>query len=254
MQEFRIVTPLKVQIALLCILTNMLCHAQQSSHSLSCDVGRSPLAEGVYVKPALQTQYVLGDYAASMGFQWTFSRADRKNFSGWQASIGKEYRIREFPVSVTLFTLINPYSDLLREVNFGFLLGHQRDHLLVRFGNASRVYGLKKKAFAATGIDPDPSLRIIEYRNFTYRFVGYLNKMDREWNIGTGISNMDHFRVQQETNPMLMITGYKRILPELTVNTDMVLQNAGMSNLSAEIYGFYGRIGITWKPGSTSHN
>lgn len=228
----------------------MLCHGQDVSMDLSSDIGTDQLSGGIYVKPAAHASFFKADYAASMGVQWTFSQAERKVFSGWQAAAGKEFQVREFPLSVSLITIINPYSDLVREMNFGFLLGHYRDHLFVRLGNASRIYALKKKAYAPAGGDTDPSFSIIEYRNFIYQMVAYLHPMEKSWNMGAGISNLDNFRVQQETNPMFVITGYSRIQPGLNINADLWFQGAGMSNLSADFYGFYGRIGLTWTPGT----
>lgn len=241
---------LKALIVFLLLSEGALCHGQVAAFTLTGDVGKDQLAEGAYVKPALYGNYFRGNYAASAGMQLTFSSADRKVISGWQASVARQFYIREFPLSVALFSVINPYSDLMREMNFGVLLGHQRDHLLVRLGNASRIYGLKKKAFSAINNDPDPSLRIIEYRNFTYQVVGYLKKMDSGWNLGAGVSNMDNFRVQQETNPMFLVTGYTRLLPSVSLNADVWLQGAGMTNLAADFYGMYGRIGLTWIPAS----
>lgn len=241
-----------LQIILLLLFSGPLCHAQQFSFSLYGDAGRHSLTDGVYTKPALIADYSRAGYTASLGVQWTFSSADRKVFSGWQVAIEKKCILRDFPFSVNLFSVVNPYSDLVREVNAGVFLEHHRDHLRVHLGNASRVYGLKKKSFAATVAEPDPSLRIVEYRNFTYYFAGYLKDLDSKWNIGAGISNIDNFRVQQETNPMFMVTGYTGLLTGLSLNAELWMQGAGMTNLSAEIFGFYGRIGLRWVPGSKS--
>jgi hypothetical protein len=242
--------PRKLKVAALALLAGTLCHAQLALITLSGDAGTDQLAEGMYVKPAAYINYFKGDYAVSAAMQMTFSSADRKTLSGYQASVAKQFRLREFPFSISLFAVINPWTDLVREVNAGVLVGHHRDHLLVQLGNASRVYGLKKKAFSAISADPDPSLRIIEYRNFTYKLMGYLKKMDAGWNLGAGVTNMDNFRVQQETNPMFVITGYTRLLPALNLNADVWLQGAGMTNLAADFYGWYGRIALTWMPGS----
>lgn len=240
----------RLQIILLMLVAGSLCHAQQFSFSLFGDAGKNSLTKGVYIKPAMIAKYSRAGYTASTGVQWTFSRADRKIFSGWQAAIGKKYSIRDFPFKVNLFSVVNPYSDLVKEINVCLLLEHHRDHLRIELGNAIRVYGLKRKAFTATGADPDPALRIVEYRNFIYYFTGYLNNMDCKWNIGAGISNFDNFRVQQETNPMFMVTGYTGLLTGLSLNAELWLQGAGMTNFSAEIFGFYGRIGLRWIPGS----
>jgi len=239
----------RVYILLLFLGVTMNLSAQYFSLSMSSDLGKNQLAEGVFYRPSAMTSYGHGNYFASTGFQWTFSQADRQVFSAWQTSFGMLYMPKEYPFYFSLFSLINPYSDLSREVNVGFILSHQREHLLFRIGNASRIYALKKSAISSRGITPEASRRIVEYRNFTYQLLAYLNNKDKSWNLGAGISNIDNFRVQQETNPMLLLSAYTRIITGLSINLDFWYQGAGMLNLSADYFGYYGRIGIIWIPG-----
>jgi hypothetical protein len=64
------------------------------------------------------------------------------------------------------------------------------------------------------------------------------------------VTNFDYFLVQQETNPMVRLTGHFRISDAAKIQSSLWYQGAGMLNIHANHYGFYFRTGVVWQVGS----
>jgi hypothetical protein len=222
----------------------------QLKQSIYLDAGSSTVSNGLFARPALTTSYGFNSFYGSTGFQWTFSSAERNALSGWFISGGSKFTVREIPLSVNLFYLINPYSKRIRESNPGGIIKYELNHLDIQFGYHIRRYRIKESAIEQGEPLSGPALSIWEYRNFLYRGTLHLKERDAPWNLSVTVTNFDYFLVQQETNPMLRLAGHFRISDAAKIHSALWYQGAGMSNIHANHYGFYFRTGIVWQVGS----
>ncbi len=227
-------------------------YGQYFQGQIVSEMGRSTVLPGIYFKPSLNAAYTWNNYSVMTGLQLLFpgegisSQIERKRISGWQASFSRGFSVSEFPFVVQVAGVINPYSDLVRESNYLLLVSHIRNHLTLRIGNSTRIYRALDEGNASTVPAVEGKKRIIEYRNLVYQFTASLRTMEKSWNVGVGLTNIDNFRVQQETNPMFYITGMAAVSDQLVLNLESWLLRAGMSNLAADSYGWYLKLGILW--------
>lgn len=222
----------------------------QLKQNIYLDAGSSTVSDGLFARPAFTTSFAFNSYYGTTGFQWTCSSAERNALSGWLISGGRKFSVREIPLSVDLFYLINPYTERIRESSFGGGISHKRSHLDIYFGYHMRRYRLNENA-----VDPgDPlsgsDISIWEYRNFMYRGTVRLKERDAPWNLSVSVTNFDYFLIQQETNPMVNLAGYCRISDAVKMHSSLWYQGAGMSNIHANHFGFYFRTGAVWQVGS----
>jgi hypothetical protein len=221
----------------------------QYAHSGIFDVGSSTISSGAYFRPATLSTYQYNFLHGSAGLQWTFSGAERSEFSALSLSAGADLNFKGIPFTADLLFRVNPYSALTKETNLGFLLSHNRQHIDIHLGYHMRSYTLKRSSEEVNDLAPDADLAIREYRNFIYRGRIHLNEAGEQWDIGLSVTNYDHFIIQQETNPLFSLDAFYKIYPSLKINTAIFYQGSGMLNLHPNHYGFYYRIGITWQAG-----
>ena len=221
----------------------------QIEQSVFLDAGSSTVSDGAFLRPALTTSYRIDIFFVSTGFQWTFSSAERKIFSGAFISAGSDFKIREIPLSADLFFLRNPFSNVMKETCFGATLKHERRYLDIHFGYHMRRYRLKVSAFDSGAPMPGSTLSLWEYRNFMYRGTLRLKERDAPWNLSASVTNYDYFIIQQETNPLFNIAGCFSVSDALEIRSSLWYQGAGMMNVHANHYGFYFRTGIVWQVG-----
>lgn len=217
------------------------------------DIGSSQVTEGLFGRAASITGYRIKNYEMMFGLQTTFSSAERNTLSGMAIDLSGDFLVKSFPFNVSLFFRRNPYSDLVKENNFGAMVRKRWDRIELHLGWNSRIYSLSKKAHQ--GNLPDPDLKINEWRNFIYRGTVWLRpfsklypeQWDRHWNFGASFTNYDVFLIQQETNPLLQATFYYKFGPAFSLFGEGWYQGAGMTNLAANYFGFYLRTGFRWQ-------
>ena len=240
----------KFAIILLLVLGSFPLFSQYFQAQGFLETGENPILSGAFLKPSLTGTYTWNNYAAHAGMQLLFpfqevpDGVERRPISGLQAGIGRGFDIKDFPLVLHLNGVINPYSDLVRESNIVLLASHTRDHFIFRLGNSSRIYSFIGDDDLGTMEGKDK--RVIEYRNLVYQVVVYLNKMEKSWNAGIGVGNIDNFRVQQETNPMFLFTASASVSDHFVAHVEGWWQRAGMTNLAAEGFGWYLKFGMTW--------
>ena len=211
------------------------------------DLGSNTLSEGLALRPSFTGGYFYEDYYANTGLQFTFSKEERKAVSAYFLSGGKYFRIQDSYLSGGLFFLLNPYSDLTREMNFGAMFTYGWKHVDLNLGYNVRLYTLDPDNLSGQSFGDDADLRIWEYRNIMYRGVLRLKENDSPWNAYIALTNFDSFLIQQETNPMLYGGGNFRLKESLQLFAEIWYQGAGMLNLSSNYFGYYVRTGIVWR-------
>ncbi len=213
------------------------------------ETGASAVSDGMMLNLAGISSYSFQKFTIGTGYQFSFFQEGQQLFSGWFGNVGTLVNIHDFSLMVNGFMMINPYSSLTRETNFGLFFSHYWDHFLIRLGNNTRIYGLDPGELPGPALPGDADTRIWEYRNLMYQFAWYLKSYKHPWNVGAGVLNFDNFRITQETNPMVSLSGWMSIKNNFRLYTELYYLRAGTLNLTSEHYAVYFRIGGLWIPG-----
>lgn len=229
---------------LLAIFTSVEMHAQ-GLLSTYIDAGENNISEGLYIKTALFGQYHFVKTRIEGGIQLDVKSANSNFLTGISLKASQEFVIKEFPFEVQGLFMYTPFSDVIHESNWGMLINIERSHFNFQLGTNFRTYRITQKA--AENYDINSSRSLHENWNLMY-LVGYdLKPEDHTWNIGVSITNIDHFLINQETNPMLKFRGKYAISTPLTIYAESWYKSAGSLNISANYFGFFFRTGLIWK-------
>ena len=132
-----------------------------------------------------------------------------------------------------------------KESNWGILANIERKHFTWKLGTEFRTYHVTKEAIENFDIESNKNLH--ENWNMMY-LLGYnLYPADNLWNIGIAITNIDHFIINQETNPMFFLQGKYKVSLPLTIYFESWYKSAGTLNISANYFGFLFRTGLIWE-------
>jgi hypothetical protein len=153
--------------------------------------------------------------------------------------------IKSTPIELQGFFLFNPFSDILRETNWGILLKSRLKHFDLALGTDFRTYAYSKKAINDYGIEKNAA-KIHEPFNLIYSFSYYLKPTEDKWNIGLSVTNIDYFIINQETNPTLSLRGLYKLKSPLSLFAQAWYEPAGVLNLNINYFGFFIRTGIIW--------
>jgi len=218
----------------------------QPSINFYTDLGENNVSQGLFIKSAVLISYRTGRNLLEAGFQADLKNANQNVFSGFSISGSRSFRINHFPIEITGFWISTPFSELLRETNWGGRLKHENNHFGFQIGSNSRTYAFRQKAIREYQIGENAAI-IHEVMNLMYS-VDYLIKPTGNcWNIGASLTNIDHFILEQETNPMLRLNGLYKISTPLFLYVEAWYKSAGAANLSVNYFGFFFSTGIIWK-------
>ncbi len=208
------------------------------------ELGQTNVSDGLYMKTAGSGSCQFGKYQVSAGFQLDLISYNSTVFSGLNLNASREFNIKNFPFELRGFYILTPFSDISRETNWGFLLNLQPDHFEIKFGTSFRTIASRKKA--TEEYNADQVQKIHENWNIIYSFSYFLKRYDNQWNIGLSITNIDHYIINQETNPNFNLNGYYQINAPLRIFAEAWYKSSGAFNLSVNYFGFFFRTGIIW--------
>lgn len=208
------------------------------------DLGSNNVSDGFFVKSALLAQYQFGKNSIEAGLQLDLKSNNERVFSGYSLRYSRLLQIKKFPFEVHGFFLRTLFSDLLRETNWGVVLDMKHNHFTMQLGTEFRSFAFTPKAIDAYGYQEDERIR--ENWNLVYSFGYHLKPVDYQWNVGLYVTNIDHFVINQETNPVLSLRGRYRVSLPLDLFMEAWYKSAGAFNLSVNYFGFFFRTGIAW--------
>jgi hypothetical protein len=203
------------------------------------------VSEGLLLKMADLTSYHFGRNKVEAGIQIDVLSNNERLVSGYNFNFSREWMIRSFPIETEAFFILVPFSDFLRETNWGMLVGIYRNHYTIKIGTNFRTYAYNQKAVNSYGFETDT--RLHENWNIMYSFNGYLNPIDHIWNIGLSLTNIDHFIINQESNPIINLGFGYQFKPSLKAYFESWYKSAGALNLNVNYFGFFIRTGIIWE-------
>lgn len=209
------------------------------------DAGENNVSDGLFIKTSFWGDYQLDKYNVTGGGQLNLKSAGPNFFSGFTLLVSREFLIKEFTLELQGLFLANFFSDLAHEYDWGILAKTELKHFTFKLGTEFRTYHITKKAGNEYDIGSDKNLH--ENWNLMYLVRYNVKPPDHKWNTGLGLTNFDHFIINQANNPMLFVHGNYRITPSLMLYIEPWYQNAGSFNLSANYFGFFIRTGLIWR-------
>lgn len=217
----------------------------QWQFSLHADAGAHNASEGMYLRSAAGAQYRLQHTVFNADVQFELYSNVPRHFSGLNLGISQALEIREFPFELGAFFLHRPYSDLQYENNWGLLAQTDYRHFRFMLGNGFRAFRLTRQAIQDY---PEGAGTVIrENWNLIYRISYNLKTDEDSWNAGIAVTNLDHFLMNQETNPMLQLNGNVAIASGLDLFAEFWYKQAGVFNITANYFGFFFRTGLEWR-------
>jgi hypothetical protein len=208
------------------------------------DAGQNVVSDGFYLKMGTFANYQFGKNNVAAGLQTNIISNNDKVLSGYSIKATRELMISSFPMEIQGLFILSPFSDLIKETNWGILFGTHRNHFAIRIGTNFRTYSYTQKTFE--DYDFETNTRIHENWNPMYSFDYYINSIDHRWNIGLAITNIDHFIINQDTNPVFNLQFTYRSGPSMNMFIESWYKTAGALNLNVNYFGYFFRAGITW--------
>jgi len=211
------------------------------------DIGSNNASSGLFLKAAAMGHYQLGKNSFDAGFQMDLISSHKPLFSGFSGKISRQIVIKKLVFEIQSFYIHSPFSTDLKETNWGILLDINPKHFTIKFGTDFRTYAYNKSAAELYGFDQ--SNKIHENWNLVYSLGYYVKQHEHIWNLGLTITNIDHFLINQETNPAFNLRTHYQVRSSVDLFLETWYKSAGAFNLSVNYFGFFVRTGIVWEIG-----
>ena len=208
------------------------------------DFGQSSVSDGLFIKTAGLGSYQFGKYKVETGFLLDLISNNEKTISGYSIGASRELLIKNFPFEVQGFYILTPFSGIFRETNWGVVLNMKREHVVLRIGTNFRTFAFTQNAI--NDYDLKTNSKIHENWNLMYSFAYYIKPLENYWNIGFSITNIDHFIINQETNPVFNLRALYEVNQPINLFVESWYKSAGAFNLSVNYFEFFFRTGIIW--------
>jgi len=251
----------KIKFAILMIIGgNLSVYSQQSSGDVYSkdllpqinqqgyiDIAKSNVTDGVLFRAASISTLTVRSYHLQTGFLFSYSNQKSIRLNGSFLNLSGSFRIKKVLFEATLFYRNNPFSAMIHETNWGFMLACNSRHLSITLGDNYRIYKFTINPTPENNLKSVKSIRIVEPRNIMYSFTYFVMPIDHKWNASLTITNFDYFLIQQETNPMGACKLSYKLTSRLLLYSELWYQCAGVTNLQANYFGVNIRTGFVWK-------
>jgi hypothetical protein len=217
----------------------------QSGVSLYTELGKNNVSDGLFIKSTAIGACKFGKNMVETEFQFDLVNGKKNSLSAYAISASRDMVIKGIPFELKGFYIRTPFSKILCETNWGALVNLKRNHFEMTIGTNLKSFTIRQQAIADYAID-NISLKIKELYNIMYSFSYYLKPIENNWNLGVSVSNIDHFIINQETNPFFNIYGSYKLRSPVSLYAQACYKIAGISNLELNYFGYFVRTGIIW--------
>ena len=193
--------------------------------------------------------------SASLALMGNYQMADNFNIGlGFQAttlsrySLNLQYQVNLLKAECGTLYLENRYlyrlfpNYNLQEFNGVFDLGWRNRHFNFQLGLTNRYIApipLRKNGGMDVTFEP---------MNVTFCVEGNLFDQEHPWNVGARISNYRDFVIERITLFFYSVNGYYDFGNGLRLTSEFGLHPCGVLNLSSQYNGWFGNVGLVWKP------
>ena len=200
-------------------------YARTSGHSASLALkGNCQLADNFNMGLGLQAT-TMGRYSLNLQYQVALLKAKSGTLY-----LENRYLYRLFP------------NYNLQEFNALLELGWRNRHFNFQLGLTNRFTApipLRKNGGMDVTFEP---------MNVTFCVEGNLFDQEHPWNVGARISNYRDFVIERLTLFFYSLNGYYDFGNGLRLTAEAGLHPSGVLNLSAQYNGWFGNVGLIWKP------
>lgn len=235
----------KIGVVLVCLFGIFQVTAQYKLTS-HFDVGETNISNGLFISNSTFFDYQYKNSTANFGVQ--FNILDQSYFpsffTGIHASLSQKIKIKKLNFHLQAIYFSNFFSNLIYEHNYALVEGLELKHFSHKLGVHFRNIRFTQEGVDQFGIIESRS--IYELFNLVYLLKYNIMPKEHLWNIGITLTNIDHFVINQASNPMLYLDGKYKIKEKITLYMETWLLRAGVMNISANHYGFFIRTGVLW--------
>ena len=211
------------------------------------DIGKNNASEGVFIKDVYRGSYQYQKFNVEAGMQLDLISNNPNTFTGFDIIGLRRFSIGDFPVDIKGFYMLNRFSSLLYETNWGIRIETRKfEHFLFELGTNNKTYAINSTARGDYDIEKSDS-KLREYFNLMYTISAYLKPHTNKWNVGLSCTNVDYYIINQSTNPVFNLQMRYKLKSKLTLYLDTWYKQAGMLNLNANHFGYFFRGGIKWE-------
>ncbi len=211
------------------------------------DIGKNNASNGVYIKNVHRGSYQYHQYRMEGGLQFDILSNNPNVLTGIDIIVSRKFLIKDFPFDIKGFFMLNRFSDLMYETNWGVRIDTRKlEHFLFELGTNFKTYAINSAAREKYNINKSDS-KLRENFNLIYTITAYLKPHNNDWNAGLSFTNIDYYIINQSTNPFFNLQMKYKIKPNLILYMDSWYKQAGVFNISANYFGFFFRGGVKWQ-------
>jgi len=178
------------------------------------------------------------------GVQLDLYSSNPNLLSGFDITTSRNFLIKDYPVNLKGYYILNRFSDLMYETNWGLRLASKKyDRFALEIGSNFKTYTINANGRAEHGIAKE-DCKLREFFNLTYLISGYVMPHNHNWNLGLTITNIDYYTINQSTNPIFNLQMKYDLKPNLSVPIDSWYKQAGIFNIYANYFGYFFRGGV----------
>lgn len=210
------------------------------------DFGQNNVSYRPYLQNIYSGSYQRENYKIEAGLQFDWISRNPYTLSGIDIAGSGDFTIKNFPFTAKSYFLLNRFSPVLFETNWG-IKGETKvlEHMVIELGLNFRSYQLKSWYKEEFGVDQS-NRNLKENFGLTYNLTANIKPHDHYWNLGFSVTNIDYFTINQSTNPVFNLKGHY----DLNENWSFMLQawymQAGMLNIYAGYFGYFFRTGVKY--------
>ena len=238
---------MKYFLFVLVILTSLPGIFAQENVQTYFDIGENNVSEGIYIKNTYRGIYQYSKYKVEAGIQLDLLSNNPNTLTGFDVLGSREFMIENFLFEVKGFFMLNRFSDLMHETNWGFRIATKNlNYFLFELGANSRTYALNNSFKEEYNLSKS-NCKLNENFNLTYVITAYLKPQDYNWNVGFSCTNVDYYVINQSTNPVFNMQILYKLKSNLLLNLSAWYKQAGIFNINANYFGYFFRGGLSWK-------
>lgn len=231
---------------LILLISSNLSNAQIKLQSY-IDIGGNNASEGVFVKDLYRISYEYKTYSFETGMQFDLHSNNPNTLTGFDIIASKDFLMNDFPFEAKGFFMLNRFSDLLYETNFGGKIETKKlKHFLFAVGTNFKTYSVNSYARKEYSINKSDS-KLNENFNLIYLITAYLKPYENDWNLGITCTNIDYYTINQSTNPVFNLQMKYKIKSNLSIYSEIWYKQAGIFNIQANYFGCFFRGGVKWE-------
>ena len=107
------------------------------------DIGETNVSEGAFIKNAYRGSYQYEKYMVEAGMQFDLMSNNPNIFTGLDLTGSREFIIGNFPFDVKGFFMLNRFSDIMYETDWGVGVETRKpEHFLFELGTFFRTYAI----------------------------------------------------------------------------------------------------------------